>query len=162
MSELRQANFSVTWQVKEVCEPTLALSVCRLNVNLGENEDLADPGDDAEQGGEASKKRTKTHRPEATLAKNVAQLRSKKLELEFTVDPLFKKTCADFDESGAQGLLMNHLTLGLGGSVRVVFDAGDSAGASGDGEEEPEEPEDFVDLNFLRSKYRCVHPNLQA
>lgn len=107
---------------------------------------------------EGSKKRTKTHRPEATLAKNVAQLRTKKLELEFTVDPLFKKTCADFDESGAQGLLMNHLALGLGGSLRVVFDAGDStgAGAGEDGEEEPEEPEDFVDLSFLRSGYRYI------
>ncbi|KAF8492503.1 condensin complex subunit 2/barren [Gautieria morchelliformis] len=120
-----------------------------------ENDESADPGDDAEPGAEGSKKRTKAHRPEATLAKNVAQLRTKKLDLEFTVDPLFKKTCADFDESGAQGLLMNHLALGLGGSVRVVFDAGDSAGAGAgeDGEEEPEEPEDLIDLSFLRKEF---------
>jgi condensin complex subunit 2 len=119
---------------------------------------LADPGDDVEPGTEGSKKRAKAHRPEATLAKNAAQLRTKKLELEFTVDPLFKKTCADFDESGAQGLLMNHLALGLGGSLRVVFDAGDSAGAGAaeDGEDEPEEPEDLIDLSYLRSEYSSV------
>lgn len=87
------------------------------------------------------------------MAKNASQLRTKKLELEFTVDPLFKKTCADFDESGAQGLLMNHLALGLGGSLRVVFDAGDSAGIGAeDGEEEPEEPEDLIDISYIRSK----------
>jgi condensin complex subunit 2 len=120
----------------------------------GDAADTGDPDEDAEPGTEGSKKRAKAHRPEATLAKNAAQLRTKKLELEFTVDPLFKKTCADFDESGAQGLLMNHLALGLGGSLRVVFDAGDSAGAGAeDDEEDPEEPEDPVDLSFLRSKW---------
>lgn len=158
VSGLRRANFSATWQVKAVCGFHLT-SGRYLNIIIGENEDLADPGDDAEPGAEGSKKRTKAHRPEATLAKNAAQLRTKKLELEFTVDPLFKKTCADFDESGAQGLLMNHLALGLGGSLRVVFDAGDSAGAGGtgeDGEDEPEEPEDFIDLSYLRSEYISV------
>ena len=124
------------------------------NILAGNDDGAADPGDDAELGAEGSKKRTKTHRPEATLAKNASQLRTKKLDLEFTVDPLFKKTCADFDESGAQGLLMNHLALGLGGSLRVVFDAGDSAGAGGGDEEdeEPQEPEDLIDFGFLRSK----------
>lgn len=39
------------------------------------------------------------------------------------MDPLFRKTCADFDEGGAQGLLMNHL--GVDGAMRVIFDAGD-------------------------------------
>lgn len=77
------------------------------------------------------------------------------------VDPLFKKTCADFDESGAQGLLMNHLNLGLGaGCLRVVFDAGDCVAASGENEEgddadqhEAEEPEDLIDLSYLRREY---------
>ena len=83
----------------------------------------------------------------------LAGLRSKKLDLEFTVDPLFRKTCADFDEGGAQGLLMNHLSLGEGpqGSLRVVFDASDAMGAGGDEEEPLLEPEDLVDLSYLRS-----------
>ncbi|TFK51731.1 barren [Heliocybe sulcata] len=101
------------------------------------------------------KKRAKAHKAESTLAKNAAQLRSKKLDLEFSVDPLFKKTCADFDEGGAQGLLMNHLSLGVGseGNMRVIFDASDSMGKTGDEEEDVQEPEDEVDLSYLRSQF---------
>ena len=82
--------------------------------------------------------------------------KSKKLDLEFSVDPLFKKTCADFDEGGAQGLLMNHLSLGVGseGSLRVIFDASDSMGKGKDDEDEDDlvEPIDEIDLTHLRSK----------
>jgi condensin complex subunit 2 len=101
------------------------------------------------------RKRGKAHRPESTLAKNAAQLRSKKLDLEFSVDPLFKKTCADFDEGGAHGLLMNHLALGVGtdGSMRVVFDASDSMGRVIDeDEDELREPAEEIDLGYLRSQ----------
>ena len=48
----------------------------------------------------------------------------KKFDLEFSVDPLFKKTSADFDEGGAKGLLLNHLS--LDGEGQIVFDAGDT------------------------------------
>src|ERR1700722_181347 len=112
-----------------------------------DNPDAQDP---AQQ-----RKRAKAHRSESTLAKNPAQLRSKKLDLEFSVNPLFKKTCADFDEGGAKGLLMNHLSLGLvsDGGMRVVFDASDSMGRiAEEGEEDLQEPEEDVDLSYLRSQ----------
>jgi condensin complex subunit 2 len=98
-------------------------------------------GSDDEGAGEKTT-RKKTRAAEATLAKSYAQLKVKKLDLEFTVDPLFKKTCADFDEGGAGGLLLNHLALGMGpeGALRVVFDASDVAGAR-----DEDEPEDLVD-----------------
>ena len=125
----------------------------------------ADDDDDNEAGSDnpdanndGGTRKRKNHRPESTLSKNAAQLRSKKLELEFGVDPLFKKTCADFDEGGAQGLLMNHLSLGVGadGGLRVVFDASDSMGKAAVEEEEEdaveEEPVEEVDLSYLRSK----------
>lgn len=67
-------------------------------------------------------------------------MRVKQFDLEFTVDPLFKKTSADFDEGGAGGILMNHL--GCDGSMKVVFDAGDAkldCDEEEDGEEEDEE-----------------------
>jgi condensin complex subunit 2 len=119
--------------------------------------DEDEPTSDNPDGGDPSnqRKRAKAHRPESTLAKSAAQLKSKKLELEFSVDPLFKKTCADFDEGGAQGLLMNHLSLGVGtdGGLRVVFDASDSIGKAAEDEEETREPEDEVDLSYLRSKH---------
>ena len=50
----------------------------------------------------------------------------KKFELEFSVDPLFKKASADFDEGGAKGLLLNHLA--IDGHGRIVFDSSDDAG----------------------------------
>ena len=62
---------------------------------------------------------------ESTLAPSFASLQLKKLELEFAVDPLFKKASADFDEGGAKGLLLNHLMIDSQG--RIVFDSSDDA-----------------------------------
>ncbi|PFH59186.1 hypothetical protein XA68_12694 [Ophiocordyceps unilateralis] len=62
---------------------------------------------------------------EATLAPSFAALQLKKLELEFAVDPLFKKASADFDEGGARGLLLNHLMIDSRG--RIVFDSSDDS-----------------------------------
>lgn len=59
------------------------------------------------------------------------------MELEFSVDPLFKKVAADFDEGGAKGLLLNHLA--IDGSGRIVFDSSDDTeDATAGGEEEIE------------------------
>ncbi|KAJ8515716.1 hypothetical protein ONZ45_g6881 [Pleurotus djamor] len=119
---------------------------------IDEEDEEGEPGPD----GEPVKKKKKTSRPEATLAKTAQQLKCKKPDLDFAVDPLFKKTCADFDEGGAQGLLMNHLSLGLGsrGALRVIFDASDSMGV--EEEELAEEPVDEIDLSALRSKHLPV------
>jgi condensin complex subunit 2 len=59
------------------------------------------------------------------LAPSFASLQLKKFELEFAVDPLFKKATADFDEGGAKGLLLNHLMIDSQG--RIVFDSSDDA-----------------------------------
>ncbi|PVH88245.1 barren [Cadophora sp. DSE1049] len=92
---------------------------------------------------------------EATLASSFAALQLKKFELEFSVDPLFKKASADFDEGGAKGLLLNHLAIDSQG--RIVFDSSDDAGdVSGEGqgrqrkgdiieEEEELEPDSMID-----------------
>lgn len=63
---------------------------------------------------------------EATLVPSFTSLQLKKFELEFSVDPLFKKASADFDEGGAKGLLLNHLSIDASG--RIVFDSSDDAG----------------------------------
>ena len=69
---------------------------------------------------------TQTQRSsEATLASSFTQLQLKKFEFEFSVDPLFKKASADFDEGGAKGLLLNHLAIDSTG--RIVFDSSDDA-----------------------------------
>lgn len=44
--------------------------------------------------------------------------------MDFSVDPLFKKTSADFDEGGARGLLLNHLSLDQ--NCKIIFDASDA------------------------------------
>lgn len=116
--------------------------------------------DDPTQSG-ADRATKKRHRKETTLAKKET-LRGKKPDVEFSVDPLFKKTSADFDEGGAGGLLMNHLSLGIGadGGMRVVFDASDSLAQSAQDEEEMDldVPEEDVDLAFLMSQ-SVVHPS---
>ncbi|MCJ1360105.1 MAG: hypothetical protein MMC33_010108 [Icmadophila ericetorum] len=84
-------------------------------------------GDFADEDGENEEKKAKKrmHRSvETTLAPSFASLQVKKFELEFSVDPLFKKTSSDFDEGGAKGLLLNHLAINAEG--RVVFDSSDN------------------------------------
>ncbi|GAA5902414.1 hypothetical protein JCM6882_002744 [Rhodosporidiobolus microsporus] len=105
----------------------------KLLSGLGEdarNGDVDDDLDDDEQDGddddqrEQKRAKKRAARSAPTLADSFSKLRIKSFDLEFTVDPLFKKTSADFDEGGAAGLLMNHLS--VDGGMRVVFDAGDA------------------------------------
>lgn len=92
------------------------------------------------------------------MAPSFASLQLKKFELEFAVDPLFKKASADFDEGGAKGLLLNHLAIDSEG--RIVFDSSDDAGDASSGgkatrrkndviEEEEEEEEVDEELNSI-------------
>ncbi|KAJ9652450.1 hypothetical protein H2198_008320, partial [Neophaeococcomyces mojaviensis] len=110
-----------------------------------------DDDDDAEGGTKKKKEKRRNRSHEATLAPSFASLQLKKLELEFAVDPLFKKASADFDEGGAKGLLLNHLCIDEVG--RIVFDSSDDAtedtsikgvaekeqGAEGDGDEDEDD-----------------------
>lgn len=45
------------------------------------------------------------------LEENVGKLNADKFDLEFSVDPLFRRTSAKFDESAARGLLLNNLNV---------------------------------------------------
>ncbi|OJZ80787.1 hypothetical protein ASPFODRAFT_409169 [Aspergillus luchuensis CBS 106.47] len=113
----------------------------------GADEEDAEDDEDGDEGAarKARRKAQRTH--EATLAPSFASLQLKKFELEFSVDPLFKKASADFDEGGAKGLLLNHLSIDSQG--RIVFDSSDDAAeeTSKDAEdanqdlEESEEPQ---------------------
>jgi condensin complex subunit 2 len=113
----------------------LAENVAKKRKGEGEEEDGED-GDDEEVGedGVVKKKgRKKTQRSaESTLVNSFEQLRLKKMELEFSVDPLFKKASADFDEGGAKGLLLNHLSIDNTG--RIVFDSSDDVEDEQNGE----------------------------
>lgn len=74
------------------------------------------------------------------MAKDFSSLSLEKFNLEFSVDPLFKKTSADFDEGGARGLLLNHLSIDAEG--KIIFDAGDARDEGDDDEDEDEEEEE--------------------
>ncbi|KAJ3067342.1 hypothetical protein HDU99_003561, partial [Rhizoclosmatium hyalinum] len=63
-----------------------------------------------------------------TLEKDITNLNVKKIESEFLIDPLFKKTSADFDEGTASGLLLNHLSMANEGMI--IFDASDDVTVS--------------------------------
>lgn len=88
-----------------------------------------------------------------------SKIKNKNLDLDYAVDPLFKKTSADFDEGGASGILMNHL--GCDRTMRVVFDASDSrlSQSTEDGKE-PEDEDDNedegkqqIDISRLRAEF---------
>ncbi|CDO94391.1 unnamed protein product [Kluyveromyces dobzhanskii CBS 2104] len=68
----------------------------------------------------AKKKRTYNRVLETTLV-DFESIRLKDLALSLSIDPLFKKALADFDEGGAKSLLIN--TLHVDDKLRVVFDA---------------------------------------
>ncbi|KAL7792892.1 condensin complex subunit 2/barren [Trichoderma ceciliae] len=119
----------------------------------GEGEESEEELD--EDGNVKKKTKKKVQRSsEATLAPSFASLQLKKFELEFAVDPLFKKASADFDEGGAKGLLLNHLMIDSQG--RIVFDSSDDAGdadekkrqgqSDEDGNEEDEEDGELSQL----------------
>ncbi|KAK0618162.1 condensin complex subunit 2/barren [Bombardia bombarda] len=93
----------------------------------GDEGDEEDDDDEVDENGNVVKKpRKKTQRSsESTLAPSFASLQLKKFELEFGVDPLFKKASADFDEGGAKGLLLNHLMIDSQG--RIIFDSSDDS-----------------------------------
>ncbi|KAF2454797.1 condensin complex subunit 2/barren [Lineolata rhizophorae] len=126
-----------------------------------EDEDAEDDdGEENEDGTKKTKKKRTQRSYEATLASSFAQLQLKKMELELSVDPLFKKASADFDEGGAKGLLLNHLA--IDGNGRIVFDSSDDAqDAAADGKdtsdadiseesriEEEEAPSNNPDINI--------------
>ncbi|KFM23685.1 Condensin complex subunit 2 [Auxenochlorella protothecoides] len=57
----------------------------------------------------------------ATLESSPDALNLKQFDLAFDVDPLFQQTSAQFDEGGAQGLLLN--TFGVFRGCEVMFDS---------------------------------------
>jgi condensin complex subunit 2 len=88
----------------------------------GDEEDKAFEGEKKDE--KETAKRIKAYRGVNTLETNINNLNAKKIDLEFSVDPLFRKTSAAFDEGGAKGLLLNHLNVHNG--CTIVFDSSDA------------------------------------
>ncbi|KAK4046042.1 hypothetical protein OIV83_006413 [Microbotryomycetes sp. JL201] len=117
-----------------------------------------DEGEDEE--GRDKKARKRTARQTATLADSFSKVKARALDLEFTVDPLFKKTSADFDEGGAGGILMNHL--GCDGTMRVVFDAGDAKLSQDEDVDDPEGDDSVASLDLSALAANFLSNGLEA
>ncbi|KAI9223015.1 condensin complex subunit 2-domain-containing protein [Blastocladiella britannica] len=95
----------------------------------GNNSDDDDENDDAD--GKQSqaardlreKKRRQRKANARTLEPTFAPITTATYDIEFMVDPLFRKTCAEFDEGGAKSLLFNRLPISCRGEY--IFDASD-------------------------------------
>ncbi|GAO47125.1 barren [Saitoella complicata NRRL Y-17804] len=111
-------------------------------------------GDEDDEDREKNPKR-RAARAEATLVKDFSSIQLKKFDLEFSVDPLFKKTSADFDEGGAKGLLLNHL--GINEEGKIIFDASDAVPADADDVlpevKEEDEGGNTIDIAALGAKF---------
>lgn len=122
--------------------------------------DAEDDSEGEREEGERQKKTSKRKpRGESTLAPSYEKLQAKKMDFEVAIDPLFRKMCADFDEGGANGLLLNSLVIDKTG--RVVFDGEADDDDNDDDDEEQDENnhyrEPVIDIDALRDKY---FPNL--
>ena len=90
--------------------------------------------DDGEDGGndatinssnpKAVKAKKTSLRTVETIEKNPENLILKNFDLEFAIDPLFKKTSAEFDESGTKGALLKNLECSPLDNL-IIFDSSD-------------------------------------
>lgn len=72
----------------------------------------------------ANKLKKTSMRTVETVEKNPENLILKNFDLEFSIDPLFKKTSAEFDESGTKGALLKNLECSPIDNL-VIFDSSD-------------------------------------
>lgn len=91
-----------------------------VNASNGENDGEESQDEINEEGCEGRKKRKVNRVVESTLV-SFQSIQIKKLDQELTIDPLFKKALAEFDEGGSRSLLLNSLSINTDG--KVVFDA---------------------------------------
>ncbi|KAJ1947504.1 hypothetical protein EC988_005415, partial [Linderina pennispora] len=118
----------------------------------GRGNNTAGEEEQDEESAAGKQKSRRANRSVNTLAKDMASISVKKLDLEFSVDPLFKKTSADFDEGGARGLLLNHLS--VDGDGKIVFDASDARMVADDDDDIADQSEDGADSRIPLTQKR--------
>ncbi|KYR00563.1 hypothetical protein DLAC_02579 [Tieghemostelium lacteum] len=95
--------------------------------NEGHINSDGEQGEDGDSKSKEAKEKKKSGKKKSgvnTLETNLDNITIKKFDLQFMVDPLFGKTSAAFDEGGARGLLLNHLS--IYDDCRLVFDSLDA------------------------------------
>ncbi|KAH9472635.1 hypothetical protein Pst134EA_003242 [Puccinia striiformis f. sp. tritici] len=136
--------------------------------NISNQIDGEDDEDAGEESGLKAPKKTRTRATNSTsLVEFNEKIKVKELELEFTVDPLFKKTCADFDEGGSGGILMSHLS--VDSSMTIIFDASGKPFSQNSDDDSPttqdaaeEERPILLDVSKLKSAFLDSVEGFQA
>jgi len=124
--------------------------------NISNQIDGEEDEDVGEDSGLKAPKKTRTRAANSTsLVEFNEKIKVKELELEFTVDPLFKKTCADFDEGGSGGILMSHLS--VDSSMTIIFDASGKPFSQNSDDDSTAIPEEerptLLDVSRLKSAF---------
>lgn len=114
-----------------------------------EEEDGEEEGSDGDGGKKKAALHKKASRHVDTLEKSADALNLKQFDLEYAVDPLFKKTSAEFDESSSRGMLLHSLPLSATG--QVIFDSTDSSRLQAVAREEPQAA--TVDSSLLKATF---------
>ncbi|CCJ28307.1 unnamed protein product, partial [Pneumocystis jirovecii] len=123
-------------------------------LTCGESSKVQDNPTDDDINMEFEKQKKTKNKSEATLVKDFSALQVKKFDLEFSINPLFKKILVDFDEGGAKGLLLNHLFIDRRG--KVIFDADDAIYDEVESVHTNESPQD-IDLSSLQGIFHfCI------
>ena len=89
-----------------------------------DNEDNENASNNPNEKQQKSKLKKTSLRTIETIEKNPENLILKNFDLEFSIDPLFKKTSAEFDESGTKGALLKNLECSPIDNL-IIFDSSD-------------------------------------
>ena len=99
-----------------------------------------------------SKAKKSSLRTVETIEKNPESLILKNFDLEFAIDPLFKKTSAEFDESGTKGALLKNLECSPIDNL-IIFDSSDQIKMDFSLAEQAEKDDESIDISLLTSMF---------
>lgn len=116
-----------------------------------EENDAADNNNNLNVTKQKSRLKKTSMRTIETIEKNPENLILKNFDLEFSIDPLFKKTSAEFDESGTKGALLKNLECSPIDNL-IIFDSSDQISIDFIDNSNSEEDEK-IDISFLSSVF---------
>ncbi len=121
----------------------------------------ANDGEEGEDSTTKAKSRKSTRLVE-TIEKNPEALCLKNFDLEFSIDPLFKKTSAEFDEGNNRGTLLKSLEVSPIDNL-VIFDSSDKIPIEFGVFEEGEEQGEFeLDISQIQQNFGSALIDLTA
>ncbi|KAL0059071.1 hypothetical protein AAF712_014202 [Marasmius tenuissimus] len=142
-----------TSRLDSVGTETVKLASNLASGRTGDGEDEDDDASDDPDGDRTEKRRKKNQRTVKTLVTDPAHRKVKKLDLEFSVNPLFRKTCAEFDEGAVSLYDFSFTAINAGADDLTFYQDNTYAGPDDDFSPDfdmnggPETEEDFFTGN---------------